>query len=131
MDLLETLAVKPIRRSDIVLDKWIGYVIIAAAYLDLLFFGVLAVVRLVAGHIAVHPARGLGLMLLEVALLVTVMIAGGTRLGTVANGIFARAVAHLDRLAKVILHGSSGSVKTPRNTCSDWPRPRPAPGSTS
>jgi hypothetical protein len=37
----------------------------------------------------VHPARGLALMVLEVTLLVTLTIAGGTRLGTVANGIFA------------------------------------------
>jgi Cu-processing system permease protein len=86
---MQTLAVKPIRRSDIVLGKWIGYVIIASAYLGLLFFGVLAIVGVAAGHVAVHPARGLGLMLLEVALLVTVTIAGGTRLGTVANGVLA------------------------------------------
>jgi len=86
---MQTLAVKPIRRADIVLGKWLGYLIIASAYLGLLFFGVLAVVGLVGGHVAVHPARGLGLMLLEVALLVTVTIAGGTRLGTVANGVLA------------------------------------------
>jgi ABC-2 type transport system permease protein len=86
---MQTLAVKPVRRADIVLGKWIGYTIIAAGYLALLFFGVLAVVRVIAGHVPVHPARGLGLMLLEVALLVTVTIAGGTRLGTVANGVLA------------------------------------------
>ena len=86
---MQTLAVKPVRRADIVLGKWIGYTIIAAGYLALLFFGVLFVVRVIAGHVPVHPARGLGLMLLEVALLVTVTIAGGTRLGTVANGVLA------------------------------------------
>jgi Cu-processing system permease protein len=86
---MQTLASKPIRRSDIVLGKWLGYAIIAIGYLCLLFFGVLAIVWMAAGHVPVHPARGLGLMLLEVTLLVTVTIAGGTRLGTVANGIFA------------------------------------------
>ncbi len=86
---MQTLASKPIRRSDIVIGKWIGYSLIAAAYLGLLFFGVLAIIRIAAGHVPVHPARGLGLMVLEVTVLVTVTIAGGTRLGTVANGIFA------------------------------------------
>jgi Cu-processing system permease protein len=86
---MQTLAVKPIRRADIVLGKWIGYAAIASAYLALLFFGVLAIVAVAAGHVAVHPARALGLMLLEVTLLVTVTIAGGTRLGTVANGVLA------------------------------------------
>ena len=86
---MQTLASKPVRRSDIVIGKWLGYGIIAIGYLGLLFFGVLAIIWIAAGHVPVHPARGLGLMLLEVVLLVTVTIAGGTRLGTVANGIFA------------------------------------------
>jgi len=86
---MQTLAVKPIRRADILLGKWLGYLIIASAYLALLFFGVLAIVGVIGGHVAVHPARGLGLMLLELALLVTITIAGGTRLGTVANGVWA------------------------------------------
>jgi ABC-type transport system involved in multi-copper enzyme maturation permease subunit len=86
---MQTLASKPVRRSEIVVGKWLGYSIIAIGYLGLLFFGVLAIVWMAAGHVPVHPARGLGLMLLEVTLLVTVTIAGGTRLGTVANGIFA------------------------------------------
>lgn len=86
---MQTLASKPIRRSDILLGKWAGYGLIAAAYLSLLFFGVLGIVWSAAGHVPVHPARGLGLMLLQVVVLTTVTIAGGTRLGTVANGILA------------------------------------------
>jgi ABC-type transport system involved in multi-copper enzyme maturation permease subunit len=86
---MQTLASKPVRRSDIVMGKWIGYAIIAIGYLSLLFFGVLTIIWIAAGHVPVHPLRGLGLMVLEVTLLVTVTIAGGTRLGTVANGILA------------------------------------------
>jgi ABC-type transport system involved in multi-copper enzyme maturation permease subunit len=86
---MQTLASKPIRRADILIGKWLGYGLIAVGYLGLLFFGVLAIVWIAAGHVPVHPARGLGLMLLQVILLVTVTIAGGTRLGTVANGICA------------------------------------------
>lgn len=86
---MQTLASKPIRRADIVIGKWLGYGLIAAGYLALLSLGVLGIVGIAAGHVPVHPAKGLALMFLEVVLLVTVTIAGGTRLGTVANGIFA------------------------------------------
>jgi ABC-type transport system involved in multi-copper enzyme maturation permease subunit len=86
---MQTLASKPIRRSDILLGKWLGYSLIAVGYLALLCFGVLAIVWVAVGHMPVRPAGGLGLMVLEVVLLVTVTIAGGTRLGTVANGILA------------------------------------------
>jgi ABC-type transport system involved in multi-copper enzyme maturation permease subunit len=86
---MQTLASKPVRRSEILIGKWLGYGIIAIGYLCLLFFGVLAIIWVAAGRVPVHPSAGLGLMLLQVWLLVTVTIAGGTRLGTVANGIFA------------------------------------------
>ena len=69
------------------LGKWIGYLIIMAAYVGLLSAGVLVAGRLAAGYVQLYVARGLALMLLEIALLLTVSIAGGTRLSTVANGI--------------------------------------------
>jgi len=84
---MQTVASKPIRRADIVLGKWIGYLIIMAAYVGLLSAGVLVAGRLAAGYVQLYVARGLALMLLEIALLLTVSIAGGTRLSTVANGI--------------------------------------------
>jgi Cu-processing system permease protein len=84
---IQTLASKPIRRADIVFGKWLGYALIVAAYLLLLAAGVLLASRLAAGFLQLHVWRGLPLMLLEVSLLLTVSIAGGTRLSTVANGI--------------------------------------------
>ena len=86
---MQTLASKPIRRADIVIGKWLGHGVIVAAYLGLLSGGVLVAGRLMAGHVQVNVSRALGLMLLEVTLLMTVSIAGGTRLSTVANGIVA------------------------------------------
>ncbi len=85
---IQTLASKPIRRADIVLGKWLGHGAVVAVYTVGLSFGVLLAGRLAAGHIQVGLNQSLPLMLLEVALLLSVSIAGGTRLSTVANGVF-------------------------------------------
>jgi Cu-processing system permease protein len=86
---MQTIASKPIRRGEIVVGKWLGHGIIVAGYLGLLSAGVLLIGRIVAGHVQVNVPLALTLMLLEIALLVTVSIAGGTRLSTVANGVVA------------------------------------------
>jgi ABC-type transport system involved in multi-copper enzyme maturation permease subunit len=86
---MQTVASKPIRRAEIVIGKWLGHGIIVAAYVTLLSVGVLLAGRIAAGHVQLHAAQGLALMMLELALLLSVSIAGGTRLSTVANGIMA------------------------------------------
>jgi ABC-type transport system involved in multi-copper enzyme maturation permease subunit len=86
---MQTLASKPIRRADIVVGKWLGHTIIASAYVFILMGGVLLSVRLMTGFSALRIGVAPPLILLEMALLVTVSIAGGTRLGTVTNGVAA------------------------------------------
>jgi ABC-type transport system involved in multi-copper enzyme maturation permease subunit len=86
---MQTLAAKPIRRADIVLGKWLGHGLIVCTYLTLLSTGVLVIVRLIAHFTPINIARALPLMVLEVMLLVSISIAGGTRLSTVTNGIAA------------------------------------------
>ena len=86
---IQTVASKPIRRADIVIGKWLGHAVIVMGYVLLLVLGVALVVRLVAGPIAVQPIHALPLMFLEIVLLMTFSIAGGTRLSTVTNGVAA------------------------------------------
>lgn len=86
---LQTVAARPIRRSDIVLGKWLGHWIVLAAYLVLLVGGVLAVTAVLAHFTPPRIERGVPLILLEGTVLLTLSIAGGTRLGTVTNGVFA------------------------------------------
>lgn len=84
---LQTLASKPIRRSDILLGKWLAFVAIGIAYLGLLTGGILLAARLESGLSPPHIERGLPLMALEIVLVVTLAISFGTRLGTIANGV--------------------------------------------
>ena len=86
---IQTVASKPVRRSSILLGKWIAYVFVVVGYLWFLAGGVLLVVR-VLGHFTLPNAGlGLALMSLEAVVLLSVSIAGGTRLSTVTTGIVA------------------------------------------
>jgi Cu-processing system permease protein len=86
---MQTIASKPIDRADIVLGKWLGHGIVVCAYLALLLSGVLLVSRVTAGYVQINIGLALALMVFEVLLMMTVSIAGGTRLSTVTNGIMA------------------------------------------
>ena len=84
---MQTLASKPIRRSEILLGKWLAWWIVVAGYLALTMGGVLLVARAIAGVVPPHTEIGFVLMLLEATVLLTLALAWGTRLGTLANGI--------------------------------------------
>ena len=84
---MQTLAVKPVHRSAIVIGKWLGNALLVTGYISVLAVGVLLSVRFFGGFSPVYLTRALPLMLLEVVLLTTVSIAGGTRFSTVTNGI--------------------------------------------
>ena len=86
---IQTLAAKPVRRSDIVLGKWLGHWLVMAAYLALLAGGVLAIARAIVHFTPLRIEQGLPLMLFEGTLLLTLSIAGGTRLSTITNGMMA------------------------------------------
>jgi Cu-processing system permease protein len=84
---IETLCTKPVPRWAIALGKWLGCWAILALYAALLCGGVLVVARLVGGYTPPNAAVGLPLLLLEGTVLLTLALAGGTRLSTLANGV--------------------------------------------
>lgn len=86
---MQTIASKPVRRADIVIGKWLGHAAVVTGYMLALALGVMLIMRLVVGPVAVRPLEALPLMVLEILLLMTVSIAGGTRLSTVTNGVTA------------------------------------------
>lgn len=86
---LQTVVSRPIRRSDVVLGKWLGHWIVLTGYAVLLIGGVLAVVATLTRFTPPRIERGVPLMLLEGTVLLTLSIAGGARLSTVTNGILA------------------------------------------
>ena len=84
---IQTLLTKPVRRAEIVLGKWLGFWLMLMAYMAVITGGVVLSVALIAGFTPPNVIGGIALMLLEATLILTICIAGGTRLSTLANGV--------------------------------------------
>ncbi len=86
---IESLLTKPIGRWQLVLGKWLGYAIIILFYVLLMPGGVVLIVYLESGFSLNNVGLALLLMYLEGLIGLSVSIAGGTRLSTLANGAVA------------------------------------------
>src|SRR5436190_207030 len=75
------------RRRIGVIGKWIGFGAVVLTYSTVLFAAIFASARLMSGYVPAEMGRVILLTLLEVTLLLTVSIAGGTRFSTVTNGV--------------------------------------------
>ena len=86
---VESLLTKPMNRWELILGKWLGYALIIFGYVLLLPGGVLLFVYLRAGFTLQQIWAGLALIYLQGLVGLTVSMAGGTRLSTLANGALA------------------------------------------
>jgi len=84
---MQTIAAKPIRRSAIVIGKWLAHAAVLTGYLLLMASGIVLVGRALSGVTPPHLERGLALMWLEGLVLLSLCLAGGTRFSTVTNGV--------------------------------------------
>jgi Cu-processing system permease protein len=84
---IQSVAVKPLRRREIVLGKWLGFAILLGACSLFLIGGVLLITWLVTGYMPPRPTSGLLLMFMEALVFLSVSLLGGTRLSTLANGV--------------------------------------------
>jgi ABC-type transport system involved in multi-copper enzyme maturation permease subunit len=86
---VQTIASKPIDRAAIVVGKWLGHLLLALAYLLLVSAGIVLATRTVGGFWPAGVGYAIPLLMLEIALSLTVAVAGGARFSTVTNGITA------------------------------------------
>lgn len=84
---VQTVASKPVRRSSIVLGKWLAFSLVAVAYYVVVAGGVLLIARVIGHFTPPGLAVGMPLMALAAVVFVSISIAGGARLSTVTNGI--------------------------------------------
>jgi Cu-processing system permease protein len=84
---IQSLAVKPLARSQLLLGKWLGFVIMLGGCALLLGGGVMLITFLIAGYSAANWPTGLIVMFLETLIFLSVSLLGGTRLSTLANGV--------------------------------------------
>jgi Cu-processing system permease protein len=84
---IQSLVTKPLPRFQIVLGKWLGFWIILMLYLLLMAGGVLLLAWIIGGYVPPNIPLGVALIMLEGTLLMSLSIAGGTMLSTLANGV--------------------------------------------
>ena len=84
---IDAIVTKPIPRWQVVIGKWLGYAALVLLYLGFLVGGLMLIVYLRSGFAMENIGRGVSMMALAALLVLTVSIAGGTRLSTIANGV--------------------------------------------
>jgi Cu-processing system permease protein len=84
---IQAIVTKPVRRWQVVLGKWLGYAAMISLYLGLLAGGILAVVYLLVGYQPPNALPGVGLLVLEALVLLSLSLLAGTRLSTLTNGV--------------------------------------------
>jgi Cu-processing system permease protein len=84
---MQTLAAKPIRRAEILLGKGLMYWLMIAAYIAILVGGIVLSMRVTTGFVQRQVVPACALMQLEATVLLSVTLAGGVYLTTIANGI--------------------------------------------
>jgi ABC-type transport system involved in multi-copper enzyme maturation permease subunit len=84
---IHAIATKPIRRSEILLGKWLGFVGMLAIYAAIMVGGVSGVTYILSGATPRHLLLGSGLILLESILLLNLTFLCGTTFSTLTNGV--------------------------------------------
>jgi ABC-type transport system involved in multi-copper enzyme maturation permease subunit len=99
---LHAVLARPLRRSEFVIGRWLGYAVMIAAYILAMTGLVLLVARFIAGYEVPDPIPALLLMLLEGILLLTLSLFGSTLMPTLANGVVVFTLLGLAWLAGII-----------------------------
>jgi Cu-processing system permease protein len=84
---IQAIVTKPVRRWQVLLGKWLGYAAMISLYLGLLAGGILVAVDLLVGYRPPNALAGVGLLILEALVLLSLSLLGGTRLSTLTNGV--------------------------------------------
>jgi ABC-type transport system involved in multi-copper enzyme maturation permease subunit len=80
---------RPVRRSQVLLGKWLGLAAFGCGYVVLAGLAQIVVVRAVVGYWPPAPARGLALLAAETVVLLTLALLLSSVISTMASGIVA------------------------------------------
>lgn len=83
---IQTIVTKPIRRSDVVFGKWLGFAGLLGLYVLLMAGGAVLSVWAQTGYTPPHFLAGLGLIYMESLLIMTVALLFSSRLSALATG---------------------------------------------
>jgi ABC-2 type transport system permease protein len=83
---IQTIITKPIRRSDVVIGKWLGFAALLGLYSLLMSGGTVTSILLQTGYLPHNMLTGLSLIYLEALLVMTISLAGSSAMPALATG---------------------------------------------
>ena len=83
---VHAMLARPMRRSDLVIGRWLGLSIVVGGYAILAGLFAIGVVDLVSGHLPPEPLVAVGFLAFEAVTVLTLALALGTRLPAIAAG---------------------------------------------
>jgi ABC-type transport system involved in multi-copper enzyme maturation permease subunit len=83
---VHAMLARPLRRADLLLGRWLGLAVVIAAYAALSGSLAIAVVRQVSGHTPPEPVLAIAFLAFQAVTVLTVALALGTRLPSIAAG---------------------------------------------
>src|SRR5688572_24257993 len=83
---IQTIITKPIRRSDVVFGKWLGFAGLLGLYALLMSGGVVLIVFLQSDYLPRNMLTGLSLIYLDSLLVMTISLAGSSAMPALATG---------------------------------------------
>lgn len=84
---IQTIVTKPLRRWEVVVGKWLGLALMLSIFAAVMCASLMVIVKLIADYTPRNPLAGIGLIVLEGLVVLTLSILGGTRLSTLTNGV--------------------------------------------
>lgn len=84
---VQSIVTKPLYRWQVIAGKWLGYVLMLVLYTGLLCAGILLESGLIAGYTPPNVVAGVGLIVLQVAVLVSLSLLCGVFVSTLTNGV--------------------------------------------
>lgn len=86
-NVMHAIAAKPIRRWEIFLGKWLGHALMLVGYVLFMALSIFVLVFAVSSYTPPNPFVGVGLLLLEGLVILSLTLLGSTLLSTLANGV--------------------------------------------
>jgi ABC-type transport system involved in multi-copper enzyme maturation permease subunit len=85
---IHTVVTKPLRRWEVVAGKWLGLATLLTLITVAVTASMIGISYAIARYAPPNVMRGIALMVLAQLVVLTLSIVGGTRLNTLANGVF-------------------------------------------
>jgi len=84
---IQAIATRPVRRSELMAGKWLGFSAVLSAYTLLMIGGINCISLLLTGVSLRHFGTGLALVWLEAELLLSLSLFLGSKVSTLTNGV--------------------------------------------